>query len=206
MKKTGDSIFLLHLRFAQLDKYFGLRRRAVQIAQQIDHEIARSRERLRGIVFDFTGVELVGLAFTDELLAQSLVFVRRPDDDGMFLVFVGANEEVRTAVDAALDRHRAIAFSADSSADVERGNLQLIGANDELRELYERVSASGETRASELKDMIDTSRTNTANRLKRLREYGVVAGAPTHGKGQPLAYKAAFPPKGNLQLVEAATH
>jgi hypothetical protein len=204
MQKRNESIDLLHIKFVRQDKYLALRRRAIEIAQQIDREIARSKAKLRGIVFDFTGVELAGLAFIDELLARSLVLVRRPDDEGMFLVFSGANEEVRTAIDAALERHRAIAFSAETTADVERGNTQLIGANEELRELYERVSAGGETRASELKGMIDASRTNTANRLKRLRDYGIVAGAPTHGKGQPLAYKAAIPPKGDFRLVEVA--
>src|SRR5438034_8107571 len=173
MKRSAQTIHLLHLRLGELDRYLGLRRRAVQIAQQIDRQIARSTERLQGIVLDFTGVELAGLAFVDELLARALVFVRRPDKNGLFLVFAGANEEVRTAIDAALERHHAIAFIANTTADVQRGDLALIGANDELRELYERVSASGETRASELKDMIDASRTNTANRLKRLRDYGV---------------------------------
>lgn len=199
---TETPIQLLRVGLSSFGKYLGPRKRALQITRHVDRELLGRGDEIKGVVLDFEGVQLMGLAFFEELLARMLAFVRRPEPDAMFLAVTGANEEIRELVELALERQKALALSASSVRELQRGRIELLGGPDYLHSLFDSIRRDpDEATTAGLKDAFGASRTNTANRLAMLREFGVVRSEPVAGHGQPLTHKPALTKDGSVSLI-----
>lgn len=122
------------------------------------------------VVIGFAGVEVATPSFLDELLTRLRGVLH--SDQTAIVVVAGANDDVRESLELVL-AHRNMALGA-----LEQGHIRLLGGKKHLQETIEQAEKLGTFKTTELAEALKVKLPNLHQRLKALREAGVVGREP----------------------------
>ena len=118
------------------------------------------------VVISFAGVEVATPSFIDELLTR-LRAVLQTDEEAIALIS-GMNEDTRESMRLVVE-HRGWTFGV-----LDKDHVELLGGKKHLQETLAKAQELGTFKATELADALEIKLPNLHQRLKALRQAGVV--------------------------------
>lgn len=166
---------------------FATRSVAAEIRASLSQDLTLGRED-RLLELDFSNVEALTVSFADELVAKLAAERRAYGPSDLFLLIVGASEEVAETIEVALERRGLFIVHRGPG-----GGLELLAAPDHLKETFAVAAELGRFGARDIAERLGLTAPAANNRIKALADAGALVrarGAPARG-GRQYSYEVA---------------
>lgn len=156
-----------------------------RIRQDLVSAFEQAVDAAEVLELDFSQVTAMTHSFVDECIGQLLSRRAAGDAPDALLVATGLTEETAEEIDVALGRRHVGLVRVDDDTFV------LLGADDYLRETYQRAASRGEFKAMDLAEDLHTTPQNMNNRLKQLVGIGALRRdrSSVSGGGREYVYR-----------------